>query len=448
MLLVGVLLCSNLSGCSAVTNPTVVGYPARRLPDELLFGRTRDAEVTIPLSILGQPSPDVYRLGPDDVLSVYIEGIFSEKDQPLPVHYTETFRVRPSLGYPITVRDDGTIVLPLLPDPIPVQGKSVQEAQEAILAAYVKAELLKPTGPAAKRMLVTLERKRIYRVSVLRQEIGGFDSGPEGVTGVAIIASTTAKRTNGHVVDLPAYQNDVLSALSLSGGLPGLDAYDEVLVFRNLSERDRVALEMHLKECPFGQKPSLPPGLECPVIRIPLRARPGDLPPLRQEDVLLRNGDVVFLEARDLEIFYTGGLLPPGEFVLPRDRDLDVLEAIALVKGPLVNGAFAVSSLSGITIAPGIGGPNPSCLTVIRQMPGRGQISIRVDLNRAYQDPRERITVKPKDLLILQDTPAEAVARYITDTFRFVSVYRVWGSATSRGQGTTTTVLPTVPTVP
>jgi hypothetical protein len=119
-----------------------------------------------------------------------------------------------------------------------------------------------------------------------------------------------------------------------------------------------------------------------------------------------------------------------------------VVEAVSLVKGPLVNGAFAVSNLSGAIIAPGIGGPSPSCLTVIRQMPGHGQIAIRVDLNRAIQDPRERISVKPKDLLILQDTPGEAVVRYVTQVFKFTATYRVFGSPTSRGQGTTTTTLP------
>src|SRR6516162_2844228 len=165
LFLLASLLCSSLCGCAAVTNPAVIGYPARRLPPEMLFGRSRDEEISIPLSMLGQPTPDVYRLGPDDVLSIYIEGIFSKTEQPLPVHYTDTFRVKPTVGYPVTVRDDGTIALPLLKDPIPVHGKSVEEAQQAILDAYVKAELIQPTGEAAKRMLVTLDRKRRYHVS-------------------------------------------------------------------------------------------------------------------------------------------------------------------------------------------------------------------------------------------------------------------------------------------
>jgi len=34
--------------------------------------------------------------------------------------------------------------------------------------------------------------------------------------------------------------------------------------------------------------------------------------------LVLNTGDVVFLEARETELFYTGGLLPAGEYVLPR----------------------------------------------------------------------------------------------------------------------------------
>ena len=145
----------------------------------------------------------------------------------------------------------------------------------------------------------------------------------------------------------------------------------------------------------------------------------------------------------DIEVFYTAGLLPPGEFVLPRDRDLDVVEAIALVKGPMVNGAFAVSNLAGTIIQRGIGSPSPSLLVVLRQMPGQGQIPIRVDLNRALRDRRERIVVQPKDVLILQETPSEAIVRYVTEMFQFTTSYTLYGlRPDSRGKGVTSAVVP------
>src|SRR5439155_4282031 len=79
-------------------------------------------------------------------------------------------------------------------------------------------------------------------------------------------------------------------------------------------------------------------------IRVPLRMRPNEPLPFRPEDVLLKNGDIVFIESRETEVYYTGGLLPVAELPLPRDYDLDVLEAITQTHGPLFNGGFNIST--------------------------------------------------------------------------------------------------------
>jgi hypothetical protein len=87
------------------------------------------------------------------------------------------------------------------------------------------------------------------------------------------------------------------------------------------------------------------------------------------------------------------------------------------VGGPLINGAFGGSNLSGALIAPGIGNPSPTHLVVVRRTPGDGQLAIAVDLRKALHDPHERIRVAPGDLLILQEKPEEALTRYFTQTF-------------------------------
>ena len=102
---------------------------------------------------------------------------------------------------------------------------------------------------------------------------------------------------------------------------------------------------------------------------------------------------------------------------MPRDHDLDVVEAVAQVHGPLVNGAFATNNLSGTLIASGLGGPSPSLLSVLRRTPGGGRVVIRVDLNRAMRNPRESLTVQAGDVLILQEMPSKAMARYFTQSF-------------------------------
>jgi hypothetical protein len=143
---------------------------------------------------------------------------------------------------------------------------------------------------------------------------------------------------------------------------------------------------------------------------------------------------VVFLEARDEPLFFTAGLLPPAAHVLPRDRDLDVVEAVALARGPLINGAFGGSNLSGDLVKPGIGNPSPTHLVVLRRTPGGGQVPIAVDLCRALNEPSERILVKAGDVLILQEQPEEALARYFSQTFfNFDMVWQVFHSRWATG---------------
>jgi hypothetical protein len=173
-----------------------------------------------------------------------------------------------------------------------------------------------------------------------------------------------------------------------------------------------------LKRHPADADPLQVLRLPNPTVRIPLRVPPGQAPPaISPEDVELRTGDVVFIPACGGRVFYTGGLLPPGEYQMPPDRDLDVLAAVSYVRGALINGAFGGSNLSGQLLQPGLGQPSPSQLTVVRRTANGGQLPILVDLGLALQDPRERILVRPGDVLILQEKPSEALTRYLTQTF-------------------------------
>jgi hypothetical protein len=247
-------------------------------------------------------------------------------------------------------------------------------------------------------------------VIVLREETAVWTPGPTGLN--------KAKRGTGHLVHLPAYENDVLHALVASGGLPAEDAVDQVVIFRDCfqDEAEAVPLVKRLEQIPPGQPLKLATQAS-KVICLPLRIPTGHVLRVKLEDVVLHTGDVIYLEPRTNDLFYTGGLLPPGVFELPRDHDLDVVEAIAETKGPFFNGAFGGSNLSGDLIASGIGKPSPSLLVVVRKTPNGGQVPIAVDLRKALRDPRERILVKAGDFLILQEQPNEALARYFTQTF-------------------------------
>jgi hypothetical protein len=408
--LLALLLAS--AGCTAVTNPVADGIPVRLVPQELLAPPKAGSQ-TIPLCALGQPQPDTYRLDAGDVLGVYIDGFVGDRNMPLPVHVAplvqvpDQQRLAPGSGYPIPVQEDGTIILPSVPR-LPVRGLTVGEARDAIRNLYLKKELIRPDN---ERILVTLLHPRHTEVLVFRQEAQAFQAVPDGPVPIS-------KRNIGRVVDLPAYQNDVLHALVRSGGLPELDAYNEVIIYRDGCRDPQCRLDV-LKQFemarPGGDLGALVAG-SGPIVRIPLRAPHGAPVACSPADVVLRTGDIVFLEARDEEVFFTGGLLPPGKHMLPRDQDLDVIQAIAQTHGSLYNGAFAVSNLSGLLINPGIGNPSPSLLVVLRRAPNRAQVPIVVDLREAMRHPQERLLIRPGDVLVLQEKPAEALVRYFTQT--------------------------------
>jgi len=86
----------------------------------------------------------------------------------------------------------------------------------------------------------------------------------------------------------------------------------------------------------------------------------------------------------------------------------------------VVNGGVNNINFSGTLLQQGIGFPNPSLVTIIRQTPDCGQVTIHVDLNKALRDPRERIVIQPRDMIILQQTVGEAITAYLsTSVFKF-----------------------------
>src|SRR5262245_28383003 len=338
LLFAAALLCF-ASECRAITNPVADGVPVHRLPEEI-FPPPREELKTMLLTRLRQPKADVYRLAAGDVLGVYVQSLLGDKNVPPPVRIPETGSATPAIGYPVPVQENGTIVIPFA-DPIQVAGLTIDQARDAIRVAVTVTKQLVP--PENARIHVSLMQPRKYHVIVVRQDTGAVSVDP--TTG----GLGSGKRGSGFPIDLPAGENDVLNALARTGGLPELDANNEVIIQRSV---------------PPGTTPDQAAAGE--TTRIPLRMRPGEPPMFRPEDVILKDGDIVFIESRDTELFYTAGLLPVGEFVLPRDYDLDVIEAIAKVRGPLLNGGFnQQNQFASSLVAQGLGFPSPSLLTVL-----------------------------------------------------------------------------------
>jgi len=425
---VGLLLLGGLStGCSTITQP-ISGIPAKRLPPQFL-AQSKNNLVPLDPSRLSQEPPRDYLLDEGDILGIYIEGILpyvppDRPPEPPPVNFPDaTSQLDPSLGFPVAVINDGTIQLPNL-EPIKVRGLTIDQTRDLIRKYYLDSEILKESSRL--QPIVTLMKERTYNVIVVRQDIGTSGSNAAGQQGGSNSFTRGADQSaSGRMVKLKAYQNDVLNALIESGGLPGVNAKNEVKVLRasraDQRRRDEFVQQFYQQYyCnpdPCGCPPPLP---EDPaVLKIPMRLPPGVIPSIRSEDVILEDGDIVYIESREAEVFYTGGLLPGGEFRIPRDYDLDVVAAMALTGGGISSPQQGRGGGGGIGGGLGslFGGVPPGMLYVLRKTPCNGQITIEIDLAKANVDPRERILVQPGDILILRYKPSEEILNFGLGTF-------------------------------
>jgi hypothetical protein len=526
-----------LGGCAALS--PLNGIPSNYFPDELR-GETRSGKRTIDLSLLGQTPPDTHHLDTGDVLSVFIDGVLGRRDQVPPVYMPkDTDGTAPSFGYPVAVREDGTIRLPL-GKPIPVRGLSVTQAEDAIRSAVREEELLSKSNPL---LLVSLQRARQFNVLVIRQEQNQL---AETTGGMGQLKLGNAKRGTGKVVTLKAYENDVLHALAETGGLPGLDAENTIYVIRRrvpgrpgsrgpadpnpgqplaaaplrsrsievrgqspdsdthdghssppipwdqLSQAEERALQngsgvMHadgqgsprtnVRHADFqpsaghwtdghslaganetisspapltAAQPGLREGVQLPsyaplvptpapwpsiangdindaqsflaqrrmdseVITIPVRLAEGQDPQITESDILLYDGDIVFIESRETEVFYTGGLLGGNQFALPRDYDIDVVRAIAIASGMNTpNNTGWSGRMGGVSSLNRDISVGASDVVVLRELSNGSQVPIKVDLNKALRNPHKySVRIIPGDYVILQYKPLEAVGAFI-----------------------------------
>lgn len=426
-----------LTGCSAITNPVANGIPARLLDDDLLAEPKEDLE-SIPLGWLRVEPPEVYRLDVGDILGVYAEGALGERNEVPPVNFPQVENLPPSVGFPIPVGEKGDISLPLI-NKVNVKGMSLDEAQQAILDAYVAhgEGMLRENA----RVLVTLVRPRQARILIIREDSPSQRPSTNDPTfrlfGSAPSLDAGRAQGTGFVIELPETEADVLSALAKSGGLPGPTAENEVIVYRGHDDNAGFDTPAEWNESGLNMSDAS----ERQTIRIPLQVSPGTPRPFDARDVRLQSGDIVFVPGRDTDVYYTGGLIPPREVPLPRDADIRVVEAILRAGGSINNGGILIGNFSGSnTFLRGLGNPSPTLVTVLRRTPGGGQVPIRVSLHRALRDPRENLLVMPGDVLLMQETPAEAVARYISQVFNLGIFTNFLNSGSARG--TADVVLP------
>ncbi|WP_437187366.1 polysaccharide biosynthesis/export family protein [Planctomicrobium sp. SH668] len=399
------------TGCNSITSASK-SVPASRI-DSHLFGEVKEAQVPVHLAALGQERPAAYRLGPGDTLAVFVYGVIPSSTDETPVlSQYQTLNQRyyppsgstehPTTGIPMTIGADGALEMPLM-GRMPVAGLTIQELSDKIKEVYRDLAVI---APGRERVNVSVITKRVHRIVVVRQ-----DTPNPAVQLTSAQVVDQIHRGSGEVIDLPAFENDVLHALAATGGLPGTDGVREVWVMRNCALKGTAQLA-------HKDSDDLINNAECgpSVIRIPLYAYPGEPLPFSPKDVVLEAGDVVYIPRR-LEYFYTGGLLGGAKIPMPRDEDVDVIEAITLAFGS-IGGPLGTS---GGVLANGTPGwaVKPTRAVILRKLPDGSQISIRVDLAKAMHDPKERILIQADDLVMLNFTPVQGTTNAILTFFGF-----------------------------
>ena len=363
---------------------------------------------------LGETFDVEHRVRVGEVLGIYIADVLGEREA-LPNVAFLNFAANPSppepmVGHPIKVETDGTIQLPYI-DPLYVENKTLREVRDSIRHEYSeKTDLIKP---GRDNTVVSVITPKAYRIHVIRQDTRYRSPALQVPEQFEI-----SRKWSGSIVHIEPDEATVLTALLKSGGLPGIDARNEIWVMKRVSEAEAAISEIPFDEKLAGKLPMMFPKKNTKLIRIPLHVPLDQELPFEPEDVLLGDGDVVFLPQRDGDVFLTGGVLGGGRFPLARDRDIDILEAIAIATGNPYGPAGDSRNIVRFRSGPGNVIP-PTDAVVIRRRSETEQYKIRVDLLKSLDDPSERLIIQSGDLIVLRFRPRELASNVVLNLFDF-----------------------------
>ncbi|MEM9410173.1 MAG: polysaccharide biosynthesis/export family protein [Planctomycetota bacterium] len=404
-LLLGIIVCAN--GCTPLKQnaylPTEI--PVEMQPHE------RSQLIPIDYRMLGTANAIEHTVIVGDVLGIHVAEVVGNMED-LPLVTYPSFRnkkapIEPFVGFPVRVESNGTINVPFVGS-LHVAGKTIPEVRQSIKEKSVDEEILQSNRTNVNVTLITPATHRIY---VLRQDSKFNQPALKRREELEV-----SKRFSGTTLYLKPSESNVLTALMQTGGLPGIDAKNEIWVMKGVGLDSDFGGDPYIKKL-VGEQPIMLPRIDTKLIRIPLTHGMDQEIPFSQEDIILGDGDVVFLPAREGDHFMTGGFLPPGRFTRPRDRDLELLVAKAMGTGSVHGPNRGVGSPQ---FTGGGGGLiPPTDVIIVRRTEKNKQIKIYVDLKKCLEDPCERIAIASGDLIILKYKKAELMGNLALNLFGY-----------------------------
>lgn len=353
-----------LGGCS---RPAI---RASQLPSELQ-ANVRHHSGTIDLSRFSSPGVSDSLIGPRDLLKVTVaSGRTDETTVPILVR----------------VGNDGTATIPLI-GPVHVAGKEAYEASQSIVEAGVDGGIyVKPY------VTVEIESKAKRSVTVL---------GAVNEPGVH---------------ELPYENSSLVSALAAAGGLTE-EAGNEVQIIRQptIGFADN---EVHPD--PARQQPDSDVELasyhsqDGPMFSGP--AQHQEDPRMHQSEIInldltegittgavdtrLGDRDIVKVSTRSKEfVFVTGLVTQPGQFEMPLDQDIHLLD--------------------GIAMAGGLSSPVADKVLIVRRRDDQSEPTvIEASLNKAKKNGAENIRLAAGDTISVEQTSATVIVDTFNKLFR------------------------------
>jgi len=306
------------------------------------------------LARLSSPLPGIEIIQPGDVLDILVVADHRDRN------------VRP---WPIRVSESGAVYLPLI-GAVNVAGLELHPAERAIAAAAIERGIYR-----SPLVTVTMNKPRTTRVTV----IGAVKK--EGV------------------YELPRGQNTLLHALVMAGNLS--DDADEYVEIRRIdssqldgsqvanyfshSIAETTAAAYHRDSSPRVQ-----------TISLRLQGGGSEVP----AQSVLQDGDIVIVPRRSPRSVYVLGLVNrPGKVDLPWDRDLHLLEALAMAGGRSSELADKVQ--------------------IIRQRPNSNEsVVILASVRQAKAQPGANLRLAPGDVVSVEETPVTMADRLLRQFLR------------------------------
>lgn len=349
---------------------------------------------------LGRPYDQDSRIQPGDLLEVACSDLLRESK-------TGTLQVR--------VDPAGFATLPLLPSPLRLESLTCGDAEQAMSTAYRAANLIRRPNPSIK--ILEFNKKKIYVVGGVKNP-GMYELRPDECNPLrAILAAGGLTEDAGAVVEVRRTSNVA------QPNQPG-PAQPRPIASRTNKQSDRDQWAMDRQQwaifCPSGDGVLRPAaggasdwamegdgdgnGTRPPtavasrhkevVIRFDLASKTFIA---RPDQLVLTNGDVISVEeTKKQSLYVTGSVKKPGEFPMPKDREIHLLEAIGMAGG--------VNTLS-----------EPTTALLTRRLANREPVVLSVDLRSAAGNPKENIRLMAGDAISVEEDWASQTRRFFRE---------------------------------